>query len=170
MNVHTLPPGYKFWVCFGTHDVSGRADLAKNRRCGEAPSEKWVCSHQSTCSRTSPPATLRKPGVTYSITLSFIRCDSSSPIKSGALNRCFLSAQFIRSVNGRLSLPERFSFLRFLRCLLFHHGWRSKMVVGEAGSYWNVKPAGISLLPPPLLTPTPHPDPAPIKKKKRKKK
>lgn len=116
---------------------------------GEALSERCVSSGQSTCTRPSPPPTLCKPGVTYSITLSFIRCDSSSPIKSGALNKCFLSAEFIWRVNGRLSPPERFSFLEFLRCLLFHHGWRSKMVVrAGGGGYRNVKSTGISLLGP----------------------
>lgn len=134
-----------------TSEARGRADLARN----DSAEGRWVKGAFAATNQPAPahprPRTLCKPGVTYSITLSLIRCDSSSPIKSGALNKCFLPAEFLRRLNGRLSPPERFSFLRLLRCLLFHHGWRSKMVVGTGGrdgggSSRNVKSTGISLL------------------------
>lgn len=69
------------------------------------------------------------PQVAHSVTVSFIRCDSSGPIKWRSLTSVLL-VEFVQSGDGRLHLPSWSNFfLRFLCSLMVFHSWRSEFVL-----------------------------------------
>lgn len=74
------------------------------------------------------PPTLRNPGGHLFHYAELYQMWQLQSNKVGVLNKCFLSAGFTRGLNRRLSPWSNFS-LRFPRCLLFHHSWRSKLSV-----------------------------------------